>query len=64
MRRSLNKRVHPVDDYTLDDTNTMPSLLVIEQLSLLNLSELNASIEPTSDCEIGATRKQPPQTSF
>ena len=37
------------------DDNTVPSLVVIEQLSLLNRSKLDASIEPTSDCEIGVS---------
>jgi hypothetical protein len=40
--------------FWLDD-NTVPSLLVIEQLSLLNRSRLVASMEPTSDCEIGVS---------
>jgi hypothetical protein len=37
------------------DDNTVPSLLVIEQLSLLNRNKLVASIEPTSDVEIGVS---------
>jgi hypothetical protein len=37
------------------DDNTLPSLVVIEQLSLLNRSRLVASIEPTSDVEIGVS---------
>lgn len=35
------------------ENNTLPSLLVIEQLSLLNRSMLVASTEPISDWEIG-----------
>ena len=35
--------------------NTVPSLAVTLQLSLLNLSKLDASIEPTSDAEIGVS---------
>jgi hypothetical protein len=37
------------------DDNTVPSLAVILQLSLLSRSKLVASIEPTSDCEIGVS---------
>ena len=37
------------------DDKTLPSLVVIEQLSLLNRSKLDASTEPTSDCEIGVS---------
>jgi gamma-glutamylcyclotransferase (GGCT)/AIG2-like uncharacterized protein YtfP len=39
----------------LFDDNTVPSLVVIEQLSLLSRKKLDASTEPTSDCEIGVT---------
>jgi hypothetical protein len=35
--------------------NTVPSLAVIEQLSLLNASKLDASIEPTSDADTGVS---------
>src|SRR5581483_3783334 len=35
--------------------NTVPSLVVMEQLSLLTRNRLDASSEPTSDCEIGVT---------
>lgn len=35
------------------DDRTVPSLAVIEQLSLLSRNRLDASTEPTSDCEIG-----------
>ncbi len=35
--------------------NTVPSLVVIEQLSLLTKNRLEACTEPTSDCEIGVT---------
>jgi hypothetical protein len=35
--------------------NTVPSLVVIEQLSLLNDSKLDASIEPTSDADTGVS---------
>jgi hypothetical protein len=35
--------------------NTVPSLAVTLQLSLLNRSKLDASIEPTSDAEIGVS---------
>ncbi|GAQ36107.1 hypothetical protein MPS_2997 [Mycobacterium pseudoshottsii JCM 15466] len=37
------------------DDSTVPSLVVIEQLSLLTRNRLEASTEPTSDCEIGVT---------
>lgn len=37
------------------DESTVPSLMVIEQLSLLTRKRLEASTEPTSDCEIGVT---------
>jgi hypothetical protein len=37
------------------DDNTLPSLVVIEQLSLLSRKRLDASTEPTSDCEMGVT---------
>ena len=37
------------------DESTVPSLVVIEQLSLLTRNRLDASTEPTSDCEIGVT---------
>ena len=39
----------------LFDDSTVPSLVVIEQLSLLTRKRLDASTEPTSDCEIGVT---------
>jgi hypothetical protein len=39
----------------LFDDSTVPSLVVIEQLSLLTRNRLDASTEPTSDCEIGVT---------
>jgi hypothetical protein len=35
------------------DDSSRPSLVVIEQLSLLSRRRLDASTEPTSDCEIG-----------
>ena len=37
------------------DDNTVPSLVVIEQFSLLTRNRLDACTEPTSDCEIGVT---------
>ncbi len=37
------------------DDNTAPSLVVIEQLSLLTRKRLEAWTEPTSDWEIGVT---------
>ena len=37
------------------DDNTVPPLIVIEQLSLLTRNRLDACTEPTSDCEIGDT---------
>ncbi len=37
------------------DDSTVPSLVVIEQLSLLTRNRLDACTEPTSDCEIGVT---------
>jgi hypothetical protein len=37
------------------DDSTVPSLVVIEQFSLLNPKRLEACTEPTSDCEIGVT---------
>ena len=37
------------------EDNTVPSLVVIEQLSLLTRNRLDACTEPTSDCEIGVT---------
>ena len=37
------------------DESTVPSLVVIEQLSLLTRNRLDACTEPTSDCEIGVT---------
>ena len=37
------------------DDNTVPSLVVIEQFSLLPRNRLEAWTEPTSDCEIGVT---------
>lgn len=37
------------------DESTVPSLVVIEQLSLLTRKRLEASTEPTSDCAIGVT---------
>ncbi|KZS74270.1 hypothetical protein A4G29_01995 [Mycobacterium kansasii] len=37
----------------LFDDSPVPSLVVIEQLSLLTRKRLDASTEPTSDCEIG-----------
>jgi hypothetical protein len=37
------------------EDNTVPSLVMIEQLSLLTRKRLDASTEPTSDCEIGVT---------
>lgn len=39
----------------LFDDSTVPSLVVIEQLSLLTRNRLDASTEPTSDWEIGVT---------
>ena len=39
------------------DDNTVPSLVVIEQLSLLTKNRLDACTEPTSDCEMGVTVK-------
>ncbi len=39
----------------LFDASTVPSLVVIEQLSLLTRNRLDAWTEPTSDCEIGVT---------
>ena len=41
------------------DDNTVPSLVVIEQFSLLTRNRLDACTEPTSDCEIGVTVKRP-----
>ncbi len=37
------------------EDSTVPSLVVIEQLSLLTKNRLDACTEPTSDCEIGVT---------
>jgi hypothetical protein len=37
------------------DESTVPSLVVIEQLSLLTRKRLDASTEPTSEFEIGVT---------
>ena len=37
------------------DDSTVPSLVVIEQFSLLTRNRLEACTEPTSDCEIGVT---------
>jgi hypothetical protein len=37
------------------EDNTFPSLVMIEQLSLLTRKRLDASTEPTSDWEIGVT---------
>lgn len=37
------------------DDSTVPSLVVIEQFSLLTRKRLEAWTEPTSDCEIGVT---------
>jgi hypothetical protein len=37
------------------DDNTVPSLVVMEQFSLLTRNKLDACTEPTSDCEIGVT---------
>jgi hypothetical protein len=37
------------------DDSTAPSLVVIEQFSLLTRNKLDASTDPTSDCEIGVT---------
>ena len=37
------------------DDNTVPSLVVMEQFSLLTRNKLDAWTEPTSDCEIGVT---------
>lgn len=37
------------------DESTAPSLVVIEQLSLLTRKRLDAWTEPTSDVEIGVT---------
>ena len=37
------------------ELKTVPSLVVIEQLSRLTRNRLDASTEPTSDCEIGVT---------
>src|ERR1700754_4738828 len=37
------------------DESTVPSLVVIEQLSRLTRNRLDACTEPTSDCEIGVT---------
>ena len=37
------------------DESTVPSLVVIEQLSRLTRNRLEACTEPTSDCEIGVT---------
>ncbi|OBG66258.1 hypothetical protein A5702_18495 [Mycobacterium sp. E3339] len=37
------------------DESTVPSLVVIEQLSRLTRNRLDASTEPTSDWEIGVT---------
>jgi len=39
----------------LFDDSTAPSLVVIEQLSLLTRNRLDACTEPTSDVEIGVT---------
>ena len=39
----------------LFDDKTVPSLVVIEQLSLLTRNRLDAWTEPTSDWEIGVT---------
>src|ERR1700741_2231538 len=39
----------------LFDASTVPSLVVIEQLSLLTRNRLDAWTEPTSDCDIGVT---------
>ena len=39
----------------LFEDNTVPSLVMIVQLSLLTRKRLDASTEPTSDCEIGVT---------
>ena len=35
--------------------STVPSLAVIEQFSRLSRKKLDASTEPTSDCEIGVS---------
>jgi hypothetical protein len=37
------------------EDNTVPSLVVIEQFSLLTRNRLDAWTDPTSDCEIGVT---------
>jgi hypothetical protein len=37
------------------EDSTVPSLVVMEQLSLLTRNRLEACTEPTSDCEIGVT---------
>src|SRR5882762_6058724 len=37
------------------DESTVPSLVVIEQLSRLTRNRLDACTEPTSDCEMGVT---------
>jgi hypothetical protein len=37
------------------DDSTWPSLVVIEQLSLLTRKRLDACTEPTSDAEMGVT---------
>jgi hypothetical protein len=37
------------------EDNTVPSLVVIEQFSLLTRNRLEAWTDPTSDCEIGVT---------
>ena len=37
------------------EDNTVPSLVVIAQLSLLSRKRLDASTDPTSDCEMGVT---------
>jgi hypothetical protein len=37
------------------DDNTWPSLVVIEQFSLLTRNRLDACTDPTSDWEIGVT---------
>jgi hypothetical protein len=37
------------------DDSTVPSLVVIEQLSLLTRNRLDACTDPTSDCEMGVT---------
>ena len=37
------------------DDSTVPSLVVMEQFSLLTRNKLDAWTEPTSDCEIGVT---------